>query len=284
MTRQDGAGTSVGPVAAFRESEETMDGSMLTLITLAGLGAFHGVNPGMGWLFAVALGLQNGHRKTVWASLLPLGAGHALAIVVAVVAVGLAGILVPLSVIKWLVAGALFLFGCYKLVRNRHPRYGGMRVGPKQLTIWSFLMACAHGAGLMVIPLLLGAGASSNQQQSDELAASSTVVAHESSLKVHAHDHERVSYPSTDNRVGANEMRLGGHERHAALAVAIPGGPAGAALAVLFHTMGYLLMTGLAAVVVYERVGLRMLGRAWFNIDVVWTVSLILTAVLTLVV
>lgn len=126
-------------------------------LLLLALGAFHGLNPGMGWLFALSLGLQQHSERVIWLSLLPIAAGHALAIAVAVVAVILGLRFVSLESLQWITATALLLFGAYKL-RNyyRHPRWVGMKVGARDLFFWSFLMATAHGAGLMVVPAMLG--------------------------------------------------------------------------------------------------------------------------------
>ncbi|HEY8551391.1 MAG TPA: hypothetical protein VIL35_15650 [Vicinamibacterales bacterium] len=130
-----------------------------SLAALAGLGAFHGINPGMGWLFAVALGLQENRRAAVWKALLPLGTGHALA-VAAVVLVAAAGRMVLAGdAVKYGTGVLLLLLGVQRLVRHRHPRFGGMRVGLAGLTAWSFLMATAHGAGLMVVPHVPGMAA-----------------------------------------------------------------------------------------------------------------------------
>ena len=120
------------------------------------LGAYHGLNPGMGWLFAVALGMQERRRAAVAWSLVPITVGHALAVAVAIAAAGVLGIVVSLGQLKLIVAAALFAFGGYRFVRHRHPKGGGMRVGFRDLTFWSFLMASAHGAGLMVLPVLFG--------------------------------------------------------------------------------------------------------------------------------
>jgi hypothetical protein len=119
------------------------------------LGAYHGINPGMGWLFAVALGLQQGSARGVWRALPPIVAGHALSVGVVLVTVGLAQIVVPPDVLNVLVAAMLISMGLYRLWRHRHPRFGGMQVGFRDLTIWSFLMASAHGAGLMVLPFVM---------------------------------------------------------------------------------------------------------------------------------
>jgi hypothetical protein len=119
------------------------------------LGAYHGINPGMGWLFAVALGMQQGSVRGVWRALPPIALGHAAAVGAVVAAASLAGLVVPLGVLQVLVASMLVMLGCYRLWRHRHPRFGGMQVGFRDLAIWSFLMASAHGAGFMVLPFVM---------------------------------------------------------------------------------------------------------------------------------
>src|SRR5438874_2738334 len=133
--------------------------TILPWLVLFGLGAFHGINPGMGWLFAVCLGLQERQRKAVLAALPPIALGHALSVglIVALVAV-LRTNLQP-RVLKYSAAAILILYGFYRLLRARHPRWVGMRVGFTDLTLWSFLMASAHGAGLMLIPIFLAGSA-----------------------------------------------------------------------------------------------------------------------------
>jgi hypothetical protein len=120
------------------------------------LGAYHGINPGMGWLFAVALGLQEEKGSAVARALVPIAFGHALAIGSVVVAAAFLGMALPREAIRYPVAAVLFGLGVYSLVRHHHPRWVRMRVGFRDLTVWSFLIASAHGAGLMVLPLLLG--------------------------------------------------------------------------------------------------------------------------------
>jgi hypothetical protein len=133
-----------------------MSDALVSTFAILALGAWHGINPGMGWLFAVALGFQEGKARAVWRALPPLAVGHALAVAAAVmVAVLLRTVLNP-AVLKLLVAASLFALGVSRLVRARHPRYGGMVVGPLDLTVWSALMASAHGAGLMVVPFVTG--------------------------------------------------------------------------------------------------------------------------------
>jgi hypothetical protein len=128
-------------------------------LALAGLGAFHGLNPGMGWLFAVALGLQEKSRVAVWRALPPIALGHALSIAAVVAVVLGLRASVPESQLKWVAVVAVGGFAAFRIVRRKHIRWAGMRVGFRDLTLWSFLMASAHGAGLMLAPLLLGENA-----------------------------------------------------------------------------------------------------------------------------
>jgi hypothetical protein len=124
-------------------------------VALVLLGAFHGINPGMGWLFAVALGMQENRAAAVWRALLPLGVGHACAIALAIALAFAAGAVIPPGTLKWPIAVFLVWLGIRRLLRHRHPRWGGMRIGTAGLTLWSFLVATAHGAGLMVLPIWL---------------------------------------------------------------------------------------------------------------------------------
>jgi hypothetical protein len=213
-----------------------------SLALLLALGAAHGVNPAMGWLFAVSLGLQEQRRSAICRALLPLALGHALAIGAAVSVAATLGIIVPIPVLKALAAAALLGFGVWHLTRNWHPRLRGMRVGVGDLAAWSFLMASAHGAGLMVVPWVLsGSGA------------------------VGAHDHHAENL---------------GH----ALAAGLPHIPSAGLMATVVHTVGYLAVAGAIAFVVYEKLGLRLLRKAWVNLNLIWAGALVVTAVLTLVI
>ena len=151
--------------------------------------------------------------------------------------VGLAGLLeivIPLKTLKIAVAVILASFGLYYLIRRRHLRWGGMQVGFRDLTFWSFLMASAHGAGFMVLPVLFN------------LTNQATGL----------HDHAAMS-PASDawTTVGA----------------------------VLIHTVGYLTVTGLVAWVVYQKLGLALLRKAWVNLDLIWAVALVGTTLFTLI-
>ena len=211
-----------------------IDAISTSWIPLLLLGAGHGINPAMGWLFAVALGLQRQNRGAVWAALGPLAGGHALAIAAAIAAAGVVGLIVPLEVLKWTTAGLLVGLGLFRLVRSRHIAYGGMQVNARELATWSFLMASAHGAGLMVLPLVMG-----------------------------------------------NVPSIGHAHVAAASVIGVAGVEWNGVLAALVHTAGYLLVTGVIAVIVYERVGLRFLRTAWVNLDLVWALALVVTGIAT---
>lgn len=125
-------------------------------LTVLALGVYHGVNPAMGWPLAVANGMTERRAGAVFATLLPLGSGHFLAIAVALAPFAWLGWYLEWSRAIRIGAGtAVLLFGVYKLVRRRHPR-ALARIAPTRLAWWSFLMATAHGAGLMLVPFMLG--------------------------------------------------------------------------------------------------------------------------------
>ena len=199
-------------------------------LAVAGLGAFHGLNPGMGWLFAVALGLHRRDRRVVWLALVPIASGHA----VSVAAVALVFLWLGWLVDGWAVrvGAALLLIGWalyHWRFRHRHRVRFGMQVGLASLFAWSFLMAAAHGAGLMLWPALMPlclANSAGTVPPSDPLAA----------------------------------------------------GLAGVGL----HTLAMLSVTAAMAAAVYEWVGLRVLRRAWLNIDELWVTALVATGVLML--
>lgn len=135
------------------------------------LGAYHGINPGMGWLFAVGLAMQQQSSRAVWRSLLPIAAGHALAIATIVAGAEFLGAMLPGNYIRTFVACTLFGFGVYRLFARGHPRWGGMQVGFRDLTVWSFLMASAHGAGFMLLPFIMG-GLTAHSQHAGHVNAS----------------------------------------------------------------------------------------------------------------
>lgn len=209
-------------------------------MVLFGLGAFHGINPGMGWLFAVCLGLQERRRCAVLAALPPIALGHALSVGMVVALVVMLQASLQPGALKYFAAAILILYGAYRVVRSRHPRWVGMRVGFRDLTLWSFLMASAHGAGLMLIPVFLA-----------------------------------TSAPDPHAALG-HHSGVANHASHLPLIA----GPGYLTAAVLVHTLGHLLVAGLVAVIVYEKLGLAILKTAWFNIDFAWALALIATGVI----
>ena len=209
-------------------------------LAVFGLGLFHGINPAMGWLFAVALGLQEQKRAAVLRALPPIALGHALSIGIIITVVLLARVAVPPRTLKIAAAAILFTFGLFRLLRSRHPNWVGMRVGFGDLTLWSFVMASAHGAGLMLVPFFLPSPA------------------------------------------GEESHHHGAHQMHA-WAFANFSAPSLLIAAVVIHTLGYLVITALVAIVVYENLGVAVLRHAWFNIDLLWMLALMITGVFILV-
>jgi hypothetical protein len=199
---------------------------------LFALGAYHGLNPAMGWLFAVSLGLQEKTSRAVWRALPPLALGHLLSMSAVVAVFGLLQMGLSDGSVRIAAALVLLALGIMKLVSSRHPRWAsrtGMRVGFLDLTIWSFLMATAHGAGLMLLPVLF-------------------------------------SLPGGD------------HSQHMHAGAALP---QPWAMAVLVHTLAYLATAAAIGLVVYRYLGLAFLRRAWFNLDVLWGMALIIAGVVT---
>lgn len=209
-------------------------------LTLAALGAFHGLNPAMGWLFAVALGLQERRLRAVSAALGPIALGHAIAISIVAIPVGLLGMVIAPRWLLILGGAVLIGFAVWKIVtRFRHPRWVGMRVGPRQLVLWSFLMATAHGSGLMLAPAIA-------------LLSASKPVAVASLHSEHL-----------------------GHFEHAASG-GISDVLAPAIIGTALHTGSMLLVMGIIAIVVYRVLGVELLRRAWINLDFIWAGALVI--------
>jgi hypothetical protein len=210
---------------------------------VAGLGAFHGLNPAMGWLFAVALGLQQRApaapapftagraagvatrpgRFAVLRALPPIAAGHLAS--VAVVAVAFAATESAVASRAAAVGGGVLLvgLGLWRLLSSRHFRWVGMRLSGWELAGWSFLMSSVHGAGLMLVP----------------------VLAHHSPLPVTA---------------------------------SVPAALAASAL----HTVAMLVTAGAVALLVTEVLGLAVLRHTWLNVDRIWAAALLAAGLTTL--
>jgi hypothetical protein len=147
-------------------------------LTFAGLGAFHGLNPAMGWLFAVALGLHQQSRTIVVRSLIPISIGHAASVGFVAALLVLAGTLVPSHPVR--IGSGLFLLGWaayHWRFAHRHRVRFGMQVGQWGLAAWSFLMATAHGAGLMLWPVLVASCVSTNWNEAAFATPFPTVLA-----------------------------------------------------------------------------------------------------------
>jgi hypothetical protein len=149
--------------------------SALPWLTMIGFGAYHGLNPGMGWLFALSVGLQQRSERAIWLSLLPITAGHAASLVLVAVLVLTGFRFIPAELLQLATGLMLIGFGLYKVFRYyRHPRWVGMKVGMRDLARWSFLMAMAHGAGLMIAPALLDISAAAEHGEHAAHAAGSS--------------------------------------------------------------------------------------------------------------
>ena len=128
-----------------------MNGAQLA--TLALLGVFHGIDPGMGWLFAVSFGLQERSRRALLLSLPFIALGHEGSIAVMVIVLTITSSLLAAKVVVVAGGAVLLVFGVWQLLRKRHVRWVGMRLSRIQLASWSFVMGSAHGAGLMLLPV-----------------------------------------------------------------------------------------------------------------------------------
>lgn len=198
-------------------------------------GLYHGLNPGMGWPLAVSAALMQRSHGDLFKALAALGVGHFLA---------MTAILLPfsamLALVEWqweirLAAACIVIaMGAWLLISRRHPRFLS-RVPPSRLALWSFLVAMAHGAGLMLVPIYLGLCDLSQRDAGHSAAA-----------------------------------QLMSSTTSAALAVAV------------IHTLAMLLAGGSLAVGVYHWLGLKFLSRSWFNLDLLWALSLILVGAVSL--
>jgi len=205
-------------------------------VALVLLGVYHGVNPGMGWLFAVARGFQQGDRRAVLEALIPIAAGHESSVTLTVALVSAFEFVAAPQLLRAVGAVVLILFGLFKLLKpGVHPRWVGMRVSRLDLVAWSFLMSTAHGAGLMLFPILMAlpTAALDNADSAPQAALGATVV--------------------TD------------------------------LAAVVIHTTATMLVMGAIALIVYDKVGLSILRRAWVNLDALWAVAVMGAGVFTLV-
>lgn len=197
-------------------------------------GIYHGLNPAMGWPLAVSAALMGGGQRRLLGALASLAVGHLLAT---------AAILLPFAlltaIVAWQrqirIAAALAVIGAglWLLVRRRHPRFMA-RIRPSQIALWSFAVALAHGAGLMIVPIYLGL------------------------------------------------CRAVADDAHRAATSLIGGDLATAVEVSLAHTGAMIVAGGLMAVLVHGWLGLKALPRAWFNLDALWAVSLVVVGAVAL--
>ncbi|MGO1070441.1 hypothetical protein [Lysobacter sp. CA199] len=157
-------------------------------LTIAGLGALHGLNPANGWMFAAARG---GDDARVRRAMLPIAIGHAVSIAMVVFAAA-QGILFDRSGVQRLAGVVLIALAAYRALRRFWPRMPklrlhatdiGARAGPAALAVWSCLMATAHGAGLMLLPALLPLCMSDTPAR--EIVASGSLVLALAAISVH---------------------------------------------------------------------------------------------------
>jgi len=222
--------------------------SLAPVLTMMAFGAYHGLNPGMGWLFALSVGLQRRSDRAIWSSLLPIAAGHASSLALVAVLVFVSAHYISTSMLQITTALILIGFGIYKVFNYyRHPRWVGMQVGTRDLTWWSFLMATAHGAGLMIAPLIL-----TMALPCVETDVSSTAMAGE---------HSHMAMAHADVAMGAN---------------------LGIVLGILMHTLAMLVVMALVAWFVYKKFGLRILRSHWINFDLIWAAALIIAGTVAL--
>jgi hypothetical protein len=211
-------------------------------IALLLLGAYHGLNPAMGWLFALSLGLQEKRRSAVLGALVPIALGHAAAITLTILALRFVQHFFPMNILKWGVASILITLGFDRLFRARHPRGAGMRVGARDLFVWSFLMASAHGAGLMLLPILIAQPMSA---MTYNMAGAMPLL------------------PSLSNAPSLTTIGLAVLIHTASMLVV-----AGVLATLFFET--------------YEKVGLRLLRHTWLNFDQLWAIALLVAGCVVL--
>jgi len=208
-----------------------MSGELWLWLAVAGLGLFHGINPAMGWLFAAGLGLNRNSERAVWLALIPIALGHALAVGIVLVAVLALGFIVEPVPLQRLAAVILIAWGAWHaFCGRRHKVRVGMQTGLAGLFLWSFLMANAHGAGLMlipaVIPLCLAAA------PAHELTATSSAPV--------------------------------------------------ALLALGLHTATMLAAVATISIAVYKSIGVAFLRRGWVNLDLLWSIALMVCGIILL--
>ena len=222
--------------------------ALAPVLTMMAFGAYHGLNPGMGWLFALSVGLQNRSERAIWRSLFPIAAGHTASLALVAILVFVSAHYISTPMLEITTALILIGFGIYKIFNYyRHPRWVGMQVGIRDLTWWSFLMSTANCAGLMIAPLVL-----------------------------------TMALPCVDGDLSS--MAMAGDHTHMAMAHAdvAMGVDLSIVLGILMHTLAMLAVMALIAWFVYKRFGLKILRSHWINFDLIWAAALLIAGVVAL--
>lgn len=219
------------------------------------LGAFHGLHPGMGWLLAVSRGLQEGGRREVLRSLPAIALGHAASVGVAAVAITLTGSATA-SVLFPVAGGAVIvLVGLVMLLSRRHFHWREVRLSLWQLTAWAFLMSSAHGAGLMLMPVLAGRLGQVHGGGHDDHAGTAPA-------SVEA---------GTGGASGVPEAAGAGGDAWTLWDATLLG-----VGATTVHSLAMLAAAGVAALIAYDFVGVHALRLRGVTMDRIWAVTLVL--------
>ena len=226
----------------------TAVGSASIWAAVIGLGAFHGANPSMGWLFAVSNGMFARRGRAVFAALPPIALGHLLAMAVVLLPIAAVSVLsARMAAVRTAAGFVIIAFGVYRLIVRRHPRLLA-RIGAGHLTLWSFVMATAHGAALMLVPIYFGMAGMGSATMGD--SSSPTNGAHAAQMALLG-------------QVGTGLMTAG--------------------VVANVHTASMVVVAGAIAWIFYRYVGIALLQRVWFNVDLVWAVALIAAGVISIV-
>ena len=223
----------------------TEAGALSAWAVVIALGAFHGANPSMGWLFAVSNGMFARRASAVFAALPPIAFGHLFAMALVLLPVAaISTLATAFTPVRTGAAVAIIAVGVYRLFVRRHPRILS-RIGAGNLMLWSFVMATAHGAALMLVPVYFG----------------------------------MASMPK-----GLMSSTIGGdHSAHLTVVASAGHGLGLAAEVAVVHTIAMLVVAAAIAWVVYRFVGVSLLHQMWFNVDVVWAIALIAAGIITIV-
>jgi hypothetical protein len=216
---------------------------VLLWLAVVASGFYHGLNPGMGWPLAVSGGLMERNSRALVAALWPLTVGHLLAMLVVILPLSLL-----MALVQWQrqiqIGTSLVVigFGIFRLVNRRHPRMLA-RIRPTQLGLWSFAIAIAHGAGLMLVPIYLGLCRAADQDRGHDAAG-----------------------------IDAAGIDAAGINANLEMAVLVS----------FVHSAAMVAAGGFLAWLVYRYLGLKFVSRSWFNLDAMWAFSLILVGALSL--